>query len=419
MKKKVRVGVIGVGRGESVMNYCKAAENAELVAICDKWEEGLNASRAKFGEENIGYYTDYDKFLEHDMDVVMLANYANQHAPFAIKAMNKGLNVISEVLPCQTMKEAVELIETVERTGKIYCYAENYCYMPAPREMKRLYRDGVVGEIEYAEGEYVHNCEPIWTDITYGDKNHWRNMMYSTYYCTHSLGPIIHISGLRPVKVSGFELPFREQNVRMGLRGSILGIEMVTLENGALVKSIHGDIQRNNISYEFYGKKGRMESAREAAAEGDIRKLYLEYSDNAGEYSDDKTHREVYNPRDEMSDKADPFGHGGSDYYTIWNAIEKIAGNPDADTIDVYEALDMFLPGMFAYRSILNGGIPVDVPNLRDPAEREKWRNDTACTDPEAAGDMLLPFMKDESLYIPDESYDKIKAEWLKNHTEK
>ncbi len=419
MKKKVRVGVIGVGRGESVMNYCKAAENAELVAICDKWEEGLNVSREKFGEENIGYYTDYDKFLEHDMDVVMLANYANQHAPFAIKAMNKGLNVISEVLPCQTMKEAVELIEAVERTGKIYCYAENYCYMPAPREMKRLYRDGVVGEIEYAEGEYVHNCEPIWTDITYGDKNHWRNMMYSTYYCTHSLGPIIHISSLRPVKVSGFELPFREQNVRMGLRGSILGIEMVTLENGALVKSIHGDIQRNNISYEFYGKKGRMESAREAAAEGDIRKLYLEYSDNAGEYSDDKTHREVYNPRDEMSDKADPFGHGGSDYYTIWNAIEKIAGNPDADTIDVYEALDMFLPGMFAYRSILNGGIPVDVPNLRDPAERDKWRNDTACTDPEIAGNMLLPFMKDENLDIPDESYDKIKAEWLKNHTEK
>ena len=34
-------------------------------------------------------------------------------------------------------------------------------------------------------------------------------------------------------------------------------------------------------------------------------------------------------------------------------------GERNADTIDVYEALDMFLPGLFAYRSILAGGIQV------------------------------------------------------------
>lgn len=42
-------------------------------------------------------------------------------------------NVLSEVLPVQTMKEAVELVEAVERTGKVYAYAENYAYMPAPK----------------------------------------------------------------------------------------------------------------------------------------------------------------------------------------------------------------------------------------------------------------------------------------------
>lgn len=36
---------------------------------------------------------------------------------------------MSEVLPCETMAQAVELVETVERTGLVYCYAENYCYM--------------------------------------------------------------------------------------------------------------------------------------------------------------------------------------------------------------------------------------------------------------------------------------------------
>ena len=80
-------------------------------------------------------------------------------------------------------------------------------------------------------------------------------------------------------------------------------------------------------------------------------------------------------------------------------------GNEQADTIDVYEALDMFLPGMFAYRSILAGGIPMAIPNLREKAVREQYRNDTACTDPKVAGDMLLPTMAIGTPEIPDEVY--------------
>jgi predicted dehydrogenase len=153
----------------------------ELVAICDKYEEGLEKMKAENEGLNITYYTDFDEFIKHDMDGVVLANYANEHAPFAIKAMKAGFHVISEVLPCLTMKEAVELIETIEQTGKTYCYAENYCYMPGPYEMRRLYKSGVIGELDYCEGEYVHNCEDGWTSLTYGDPNHWRNLMHSTF----------------------------------------------------------------------------------------------------------------------------------------------------------------------------------------------------------------------------------------------
>ena len=46
----------------------------------------------------------------------------------------------------------------------------------------------------------------------------------------------------------------------------------------------------------------------------------------------------------------------------MYHFIEKLLGNPDADIINVYEALDMSLPGMFAYRSILAGSIPASMP---------------------------------------------------------
>ena len=81
------------------------------------------------------------------------------------------------------MKEAVELVEAVERTGKVYAYAENYAYMPAPKKMRELYRDGVLGSFEYGEGEYMHNCESGWHFYSFADPKHWRNMMSAIYYC--------------------------------------------------------------------------------------------------------------------------------------------------------------------------------------------------------------------------------------------
>ena len=98
--KKVRVGVLGGYRGTSMINYCKRADNAEIVAICDKSREVLEAQRENAEGLNLTLYDNFDEFILHDMDAVVLANYANEHAPFAIKAMKRGLHVFSEVLPC-------------------------------------------------------------------------------------------------------------------------------------------------------------------------------------------------------------------------------------------------------------------------------------------------------------------------------
>lgn len=408
--KKVRIGVLGGYRGNTMIKYCKGADNAEVVAICDKVPEVLEAQRKNAEGLNIAFYDNFDAFIQHDMDAVVLANYANEHAPFAIKALKRGLHVFSEVLPCQTMKEAVELIETVEETGLVYAYGENYCYMKAPYEMKKLYKEGKIGEFEYGECEYIHNCESIWHSITYGEKDHWRNNMYATFYCTHSLGPIIHMTGLRPVSVVGFEGTKTERNLRTGSKSGQFGIEMVTLENGGIVKSIHGGLYKNSIWYSVYGSKGMMECGREAAKDGHINKLYLNYDEFSGDYKNGKY--EAYEPVIATGTDTKGFGHGGSDFYSMYYFVEKIRGDQNADTIDVYEAMDMFLPGMFAYRSILKGGIPVEIPDLRDKAVRDQWRNDTACCDPKAAGDMLQPTFSKGTPDIADDVYEFMKAKW-------
>ena len=90
--KPIRVGVVGVGRGRS---FAVGAPHAgmELVALCDTWEDRL---RDVGDQLKVTTYTDYHKFLEHDMDAVVLANYFHQHAPFAVKALKAGKHVMSE-----------------------------------------------------------------------------------------------------------------------------------------------------------------------------------------------------------------------------------------------------------------------------------------------------------------------------------
>lgn len=402
---EVKVGVVGVGRGKWALKYCGDADNAQLVAICDCWEEELRKTEKEYGTENISYYTDYDAFLRHDMDVVVLANYATEHAPFAIKAMRAGKDVVSEVLPVQTMAQAVELIECIERTGRKYCYAENYCFMNAPYEMRRKYRAGELGTFEYGEGEYMHNCESGWHELTRGDRNHWRNRMSAFNYCTHSVGPLLHITGMRPVKVTGFELPHNARMARMGAAAGSVGIEMVTLENGAVIKSLHGvGCSKNSIWYSIYGSKGRMESAREDTKQGDILRLYTNLDPEETRDGRDEAQNSLIAYYD--SELAQKHGHGGSDYYCLHNAFAYMGGDENADVIDVYEALDMWMCGHFGYLSVLNGGIPMDIPDMRDRAVREQYRHDNRCTDPNVAGEQYIaPYSKGE-LDIPDSVYE-------------
>lgn len=234
--------------------------------------------------------------------------------------------------------------------------------------------------------------------------------MYSTFYCTHSLGPIIHMTGLRPVSVIGFEGVRNERNLRTGAKGGQFGIEMVTLENGGIIKSINGGLYKNSIWYCAYGSKGRMECGREDAKDGHIHKIYVNADAFSGDYQNEKL--DSYEPKNDVVADVEGFGHGGSDFYSMYHFVEKINGNKDADTIDVYEALDMFLPGMFAYRSILKGGIPMEIPNLRDKSVRKQWSDDTTCTDPKVAGDMLLPTFSKGTPDIDDGVYEHMKNLW-------
>ena len=154
--EKIRFGILGGTRG---MDFVKKVllnhPYAEVVSICEAFKPLIEKIKS---ETDINVFSDYDEFLESGLDAVVIENFANEHAPFAIKALNKGIHVYCENQPMQTMKEAVELCEAVEKSGKVYGYAENYCYLPQVLEMRKIYQSGVLGEVMYAEGNFINDC---------------------------------------------------------------------------------------------------------------------------------------------------------------------------------------------------------------------------------------------------------------------
>lgn len=94
--------------------------------------------------------------------------------------------------------------------------------------------------------------------------------------------------------------------------------------------------------------------------------------------------------------------------------IRKIQGREEGnESIGVYEALDMYLPGLIAYKSIMNGGCTLDIPDLRLKSERDRYRFDTFGTDPDYCGSMLAPSYHKGTPVVNKEVYDLVRQRWI------
>ena len=93
----IRIGIFGLKR-ESAFIHHFLANNADVVAVCDKNPQKLNMISEKLGA-SVGTYLDFDDFIEHPMDAVFIANYFHEHTPFAIKCLEKTSMCFASALP--------------------------------------------------------------------------------------------------------------------------------------------------------------------------------------------------------------------------------------------------------------------------------------------------------------------------------
>ena len=368
--KPIRVGVIGVGRGSSFASGATDLVGMKLVALCDIWKEKLDEAGKKYG---VATYTDYDKFLEHDMDAVVLANYFHEHAPFAVKALAAGKHVMSETSCNATLAEGVALCRAVEKSGKIYMLAENYPFTRFNMEMRRLYRSGEIGRVTYAEGEYNHPMDTEGTNSISPGLNHWRNWNYSTSYCTHALAPLMCITDTMPLSVNGLSITAPEITDALPRRSDPGSVILCRMDNGAVFRIFGLWLPGHSNWYRVHGTRGAMEITRGPGYFGpeQVRVWHDEWNCPAS------TPKErTYTPDwPEHADLANKAGHGGGDFWTNFEFANAIRSGKQP-YLNVYRGVAMSSVGILAWKSALADGAPFAVPDFKKEKSRKAFEND-------------------------------------------
>ena len=373
---KLRVGIFGAGRGMALAK-CFMQLGAEIVALCDH-HEGRRAAAMKQFDGGVAAYENFDAFIEHPMDVVVLANNFYQHAPYAVKCFERNIHVLSECISNGTMGEGVALVRAFEKSKSIYMLAENYPQMLFNREMKRVVDEGKLGKILYAEGEYNHPVS-AW-DTAFTKKNrfypkHWRNFLPRTYYITHSLGPVMRITGATPKRVTAFAMyaPTKEE-IPSASHNADKAANITTLNDDGSVFRITGcaNFGAHHNAYRICGTKGQIENLR--GMDHKVMLRYNEWDRPAGEPCE-ALYTPDWNDKDEAIIKKS--GHGGGDYLTVRMFVECIKeGKQPPHPFDVYSATVMASVALLGHRSVLESGMPYDIPDFRKEEDKQRYEND-------------------------------------------
>jgi predicted dehydrogenase len=361
----IRFGVIGLRRGQSFVRICRAVGGATVTALYD-----IDAARVAkaAGELGARAFTDYDQFLAAEIDAVIIASPLPYHAQQAITALAAGKHVLSEVTAADNFDDARALVAAARASSAVYMMAENYRYLDEVELLKRLHDAGRFGALYYGEGEYLHDCRGLW----YNEDGSltWRGQGRLSVYCTHSLGPLLYITGDRVASVSSLAAQgglFDPQ-----VTYPTMHLMQLATTSGAVLRVRVDHVSPRPHQMAYYALQGTAGSYEAWRGNGDSSKVWL-----ADEHEPSLFHApaqwhalgdqaERYIPdRLAAPPEARSGGHGTSEYWLLRDFLAAARGEAPVP-IDVYRGLDYTLPGICAVTSAAQGGAPIAVPDPRE-----------------------------------------------------
>ena len=398
MVKKVKMGIIGLGqRGDVLTNTVLACEEAEIVALCDLYDDRLNAVAERV-EKRAGNapkrYADYKALIrDPNVDAVLICSSWDEHVPMAIESMRAGKITALEVGGAYDIESCWELVRVYEETQTPFMMMENCCWDKFELLCTGLAKAGKLGEIVHCHGAYSHDLRD---EILGGNVNrHYRLENYKTRNCenypTHELGPIAKILGINrgnkmlsltsmASKAAGLEAfaktdknPDKSLVGQKFAQGDIVSTTILCAGGETITLTLDTTLPRY-YSREFTvrGTKGlcnqeaNMVFLEETHSSHEFFEPQLtikKYLDNAENYAE-------YLPAiwKDISDEEKALGHGGMDYLMFKEFFKTVLSGGEMP-VDVYDAAAWMCITALSEQSIAQGGAVQQIPDFT----RGKW----------------------------------------------
>ncbi|MFD2550955.1 Gfo/Idh/MocA family protein [Bizionia sediminis] len=391
--KKVRIGMIGMGNRGGVLlqmfEYLIQNNFAEIVALSDLKEEKVNKHNSYlktiqnkeadiyFGSPNA--WKDLAK--RDDIDLLLIATPWNTHTEMCVYGMEHGKHVGCEQPLALTLADCWKLIEVAERAQKHCIYLENCCFNGEELWLLNMISEGVFGDINHAEGAYIHDLRKHMLDTAYY-QNQWRIKHHETntgnFYTGHGLGPVSFYMDIGRGDTYDYlvSMSSREQSLSEAAKKENFRTHEFTCGdmNTSLIKTKNG----KTIMLQFDTHTGRPYSrlntvtGTKAVHEGYPSRLYINHEDLQWNHKwlDDKEYAEYRTRYDHplwqklrTQIDAKAVGHGGMDFVMIYRLIRCLNLGLPLD-INLYDGVLWSAITPLSELSVTNQSMPVKIPDF-------------------------------------------------------
>lgn len=150
-----KIAVAGCGSmANAWIKYALERTDAKIVALVD-----INLDNARSMAERYQLpakvYGDIRKaILETNANLVFDVTIPAAHTMIVTSALIQGCNVLGEKPMASSMEEAREMIQTAEKTGKMYAVMQNRRYLKTIRTLSSLLSTGEIGDMGFIGADF-------------------------------------------------------------------------------------------------------------------------------------------------------------------------------------------------------------------------------------------------------------------------
>ncbi|WP_347839330.1 Gfo/Idh/MocA family oxidoreductase [uncultured Draconibacterium sp.] len=277
MNRKLRMGMVGGGTDAFIGAIHRLAalmdNQIELVCGCFSVNPEISKESGKqyFLPEN-RVYDSYDEMFEKEaqlpegerMDFVSIVTPNFVHFDPAMKALDKGFNVVLDKPITFTLDEALQLKEKLDETGLTFALTHTYSGYPAVKQAKQMVTEGRFGKIRKIFVEYPQGWLSSKLEDTGNAQASWRTdpKRSGKAGCMGDIGTHAHhlaeyITGLKVTELCA--------DLNVFVPNRLLdddGAAFLRFDNGAqgvLMATQIAAGEENGVKIRAYGEKGGFE----------------------------------------------------------------------------------------------------------------------------------------------------------------